>query len=156
VIVLTSIANAIITLVVFALIISIFLVASGHAPTPVAMAWFLIYCVALAAIVVGFSLATSVLFLRYRDLNQVWDVVIQAGFFIAPIVYPLDIIPERYHLLLYVWPPTPVIQFARAALVTGALPTPLGHLCLLADAATCLAVGVVLFRWLSPRAAEYV
>ena len=40
---------------------------------------------------------SSVLFLRYRDLNQVWDVVTQAGFFLAPIIYPLGIIPERFH-----------------------------------------------------------
>ena len=32
------------------------------------------------AIVVGFSLAASVLFLRYRDLNQVWELTLQAGF----------------------------------------------------------------------------
>ncbi|MCP4036181.1 MAG: hypothetical protein GY733_04535, partial [bacterium] len=34
-------------------------------------------------IAVGVSLGSSVLFLRYRDLNQVWEVVLQAGFFIA-------------------------------------------------------------------------
>ena len=36
---------------------------------------------ALTLLVLGFSLATSVLLLRYRDLNQVWDVITQAGFF---------------------------------------------------------------------------
>ena len=58
---------------------------------------FLCYCGALVAVVVGFSLGSSVLFLRYRDLNQVWDVVAQAGFFLAPIIFPLSIIPERFH-----------------------------------------------------------
>ena len=65
----------------------------------------------------GFSLATSVLFLGYRDLNQVWDVITQAGFFLAPIIYPLGIVPERFHIYFYLWPPTPVIEFSRAALV---------------------------------------
>ena len=59
------------------------------------------------------------LFLRYRDLNQVWDVVLQAGFFLAPIIYPLEILPERFHFYLYLWPPTPVIEFSRAVLVRG-------------------------------------
>ncbi len=63
------------------------------------------------------------LFLRYRDLNQVWEVVIQAGFFLAPIIYPLGILPERFHFYLYIWPPTPVIEFSRAVLVAGVLPT---------------------------------
>ena len=60
------------------------------------------------------------LFLRYRDLNQVWDVVTQAGFFVAPIIYPLGVIPERFHFYLYLWPPTPIIEFSRAVLVDGA------------------------------------
>ena len=41
------------------------------------------------------------LFLRYRDLNQVWDLMVQAGFFLAPIIYPLGILPEQFHIYLY-------------------------------------------------------
>jgi ABC-type polysaccharide/polyol phosphate export permease len=59
-----------------------------------------VYCAALVLIVAGFSLGASVLFLRYRDLNQVWDLATQAGCFVAPIGYPLDILPERLHVYL--------------------------------------------------------
>ena len=77
------------------------------------------YLLHFFAIVAGFSLAASVLFMRYRDLNQVWEVVTHAGFFVAPIIYPLDILPERVHVYLYVWPPTPIILFSRSVLVDG-------------------------------------
>jgi lipopolysaccharide transport system permease protein len=156
ILVITSISNAAITLAVFTLVITIFLTAAGHPPTPAALAAFGAYCAALMAIVVGFSLAASVLFLRYRDLNQFWDMALQAGFFLSPIIYPLDILPERFHFYLYIWPPTPVIEFSRAVLVAGTMPTTRGHLYLLGDAAFCLAVGMAIFWWLSPRAAEYV
>lgn len=156
VLVVTSISNAVITLAVFTVVIVVFLAVSRHPPTLVALAAFGAYCLAMAAIVIGFSLAASVLFLRYRDLNQVWDVVIQAGFFVAPIIYPLGILPERFHFYLYVWPPTPIIEFSRAALVAGVMPTARGHAYLAMDAAGCLLVGILVFRWLSPRAAEYV
>ena len=69
-------------------------------PSAAAVALFLLYVALFVLIVIGFSLATSILFLSYRDLNQVWDVVVQAGFFLAPVVYPLGIIPERYHAFL--------------------------------------------------------
>ena len=82
--------------------------------------------------------------------------MLQAGFFLAPIIYPLEILPERFHFFLYIWPPTPVIEFSRAALVAGVMPTTRGHLYLAGEAAFCLLVGVVTFRLLSPRAAEYV
>jgi lipopolysaccharide transport system permease protein len=156
ILVVTSIANATITLTVFLVVIALFLAATGHPPTLQAFGVFALYCVALLTMVVGFALAASVLFLRYRDLNQVWDLMLQAGFFIAPIIYPLGILPERFHFYLYVWPPTPVIEFSRAVLVAGSVPTLRGHVYLVIDAAVCLLLGVLIFRRLSPRAAEFV
>ena len=94
VLVLSSIANPLITLGVFGVVIVVFLTAAGQPPSPQVSP----FCRAVAALtllVLGFSLATSVLLLRYRDLNQVWDVITQAGFFVAPIIYPLGIVPER-------------------------------------------------------------
>lgn len=156
IIVVTSISNALITLGVFVVIILGMLAVSGRPPGMTAILLFLWYLLHFVAIVVGFSLASSVLFLRYRDLNQVWEVVIQAGFFVAPIVYPLNIIPERFHEYLYLWPPTPVIQFARAVLVTGAPPTATAHALLTLEAAAVLLIGIVVFRRYAPRAAEYL
>jgi homopolymeric O-antigen transport system permease protein len=156
ILVVTSIANALITLTVFVAIVSLFLAFTGRRPTPAAAGLFLSYCAALVAVVVGFSLGSSVLYLRYRDLNQVWDVVTQAGFFLAPIIFPLSIIPERFHFYFYLWPPTPVIQFSRAVLVNAAVPTATAHVYLALDAAIILVTGIVVFKVLAPRAAEYV
>jgi lipopolysaccharide transport system permease protein len=156
ILVITSISNAVITLVVFIAVICLFLVLAGHPPTAAALAAFAGYCMALVAIVAGFSLGASVLFLRYRDLNQVWDLIVQAGFFFAPIVYPLGVLPERVQMYLFVWPPTPIVEFSRAVLVGGTMPTVRAHLYLAAVTAVCLGGGIGIFRWLSPRAAEHV
>ena len=156
ILVVTSISNALITLVVFSGIILVFLSLAGHPPSIQGALLFLSYALALALIVVGFSLAASVLFLRYRDLNQVWDMAVQAGFFLAPIIYPLGILPERFHIYLYIWPPTPVIEFARAALVSQQMPTLTGHLYLSIVVAACLAIGVAVYRKFGTRAAEYL
>ena len=156
ILVVTSISNALITLVVFSLIIVAFLTFAGQPPSVQGTLLFLSYCVALALIVVGFSLAASVLFLRYRDLNQVWDMVVQAGFFLAPIIYPLAILPERFHIYLYVWPPTPVIEFARAALVSQQVPSLTGHMYLAGAVVVCMGVGVAIYRRFGTRAAEYL
>jgi len=154
--VVTSISNAVITLIVFVGIAALFLTLTGHRPTWSALALFAVYCVALTLIVVGFSLATSVLFLRYRDLNQVWDVALQTGFFLAPIVYPLSTLPHRFHIYLYLWPPTPVIQFSRALLVNGMTPSLRAHLCLIVLVVASLATGILIFRRYDVHAAEYV
>jgi lipopolysaccharide transport system permease protein len=156
VLVVTSISNAAITIAVFIAIILGFLIVLGRAPSVVLVLCFLGYVLAFVGIVIGFSLGASVLFLRYRDLNQVWDLLIQAGFFVAPIIYPLGILPESAHIYLYLWPPTPILEFSRDALVRGVLPSATAHAFLIAVVATSLGVGIALFRRYSPRAAEFM
>ena len=154
IIVVSSTSNAVITLGVFTIVILGFLAASGRAPSPGHFALFLVYLLHYFLMVVGFGLAASVLFLRYRDLNQVWEVVTQAGFFLAPIIYPLDILPERFHWYLYLWPPTLVIQFARMVLVQGEIPSLRAHALLAAATLGALAIGIFVYRRQAPRAAE--
>jgi lipopolysaccharide transport system permease protein len=156
ILVVASTANPLVTLAVSSFGLIAYLALAGRPPGLVAAGLYLLYLAHFVAIVVGFSLAASVLFVRYRDLNQVWEVISQAGFFVAPVIYPIGAIPERYHLLLYLWPPTPVMQFSRAALSGGPTPTAKAHLLLTALAAATLAIGIAVYRRLAPRAAEYL
>ena len=156
ILIVTSASNAVIALAVFSVVMTLFLTFFGEPPGGTAIALFAFYQLHFLLLVVGISLATSVLFLRYRDLNQVWEVVLQAGFFVAPIIYPLGLIPERAHALLYLWPPTPIIQFSRAVLIEGSLPTAKAHVLLSACTLGILALGIIFYRNLAPRAAEYL
>lgn len=156
ILVVTSVSNALITLVVFSVVVIVYLSVAGAPLTAGRVLLYLGYAVALVLVVVGFSLATSVLFLRYRDLNQVWEVMTQAGFFLAPIIYPLGILPEHLHGYLYLWAPTPVIEFSRDVLVRGVTPTLTGHAYLVAAVGLSLAIGAAIFRRYVPRAAEYL
>jgi len=67
VLVLASIANPLITLVVFSIVIVAFLTFAGAAPTALGVALFAAYGAALTLLVVGFSLAASVA--RYRPTD---------------------------------------------------------------------------------------
>ncbi len=154
IVVVTSASNAVITLALFSLVLVTFLIATGRAPTLGSVALYAVYQVLFFAMVAGFSLAASVLFMRYRDLNQVWEVVTHAGFFVAPIIYPLRILPERIHAYLYAWPPTPIILFSRSVLIDGRAPSPLAHVLLVAEALAILGAGALIYRARSPRVAE--
>jgi lipopolysaccharide transport system permease protein len=156
IVVVTACSNPLITLAVATTVILAFLSVTGRAPSTLESMLFISYVCALVLIVSGISLAGSVLFLKYRDLNQIWEVLIQAGFFIAPIVYPLRIIPERYHFYLYFWPPTPIIQFSRAVLVDHAVPSAKAHALLAGLTVAIVGIGTVIYRRYSPRAPEYL
>jgi lipopolysaccharide transport system permease protein len=156
IVVVTSISNAALTLLVFSLVIVAAITFAGRVPSALALGLYLWYLLHYALLVIGFSLGAAVLFLRYRDLNQMWEVVVQAGFFVAPIIYPLGIVPERFHFYFYLWPPTAIIQFTRAVLVEGTVPSLTAHLLLTLETLAALGAGIVIFRRFAPRAAEYV
>lgn len=156
IVVATSTANSIITLLVFTAAILLYLAWVGRFPTPLRLLLFFAYAIEMWIIVLGFSLAMSVLYLRYRDLTHLWDAISQAGFFVAPIVYPIQILPETLHPYLYLWPPTPVIEFARNVLIQETEPSLQANLLLLLATLSILATGMVVFRRHAPRAAEYL
>ena len=156
ILVVTSVSNPLITLLVFLVAIVSTSALTSRLPSVWAIGLVLLYLFQLCLIVVGFSLATSALFLRYRDLNQVWEVLLQAGFFVAPVVYPLSILPERVHFAIYCWPPTAVIQFVRSVLVLGVVPSLRAHAMLAAATVASLLVGSLLFRRFAPRSVEYL
>jgi ABC-type polysaccharide/polyol phosphate export permease len=156
IVVAASPSNSVTTLAAVSTVIGAFLAWEGRLPGPGSLALLGFYLLAYLVVVIGFSLGASVLFLRYRDLNQVWEVVLHAGFFIAPIIYPLDIMPERFHFWLYLWPPTPIIQNARAVLIDHLIPSPRAHLLLALQSIVILTAGSLVFRRYGSRAAEYL
>lgn len=67
----------------------------------------------------GLSFLLSALFVKYRDISYIWEVVIQAGFYATPILYPLTLITNvTYQKLLLLNPMAQTIQDARYAVVT--------------------------------------
>ena len=156
VVVVTAAANALVTVVVASSAILVFLAVTHGVPSVGRVLLFVGYLVLCLLIIIGISLGLSALFLRYRDLNQVWEVVLQAGFFVAPIVYPLDILPERLHVFLYLWPPTAIVEFSRAVLLGDGFPTLKAHALLLLMTAVILGAGIISFRRFAPRAVEHL
>jgi lipopolysaccharide transport system permease protein len=156
IVVVTSSANALLTLGVFTAAILAFLGLTGRMPSATSLLLYAVYLLVFVLLVTGVSLATSVLFLRYRDLNQIWDVVTQAGFFLTPIIWPIGAIPERFHFFLYLWPPTPYVDFARQILVADVPPSATATLYLLVETLLVLAAGILIHRRRAPRVAEYL
>jgi ABC-type polysaccharide/polyol phosphate export permease len=154
IVVAVSSVNAMIVLLVFMATVLIYLAASGSFPSPLRFGLFLFYVVQLWGIILGFSLAVSPLYLRYRDLNHIWDAVVQAGFFVAPILFTVQQLPAHIQPYLFLWPPTPVIVYSREVLIRGGIPSVGANLYLLAMTLLILGMGVLVFRRFSRGAAE--
>lgn len=67
----------------------------------------------------GLSLFLAAAFVRYRDIGYIWEVILQAGFYITPILYPISIITSlKLQKLLLLNPMAQAVQDARYSLVT--------------------------------------
>ncbi len=107
-------------------------------------------------IVYGVSLILASLYVYVRDLNQLWSVAIQLGFFLSPIVYQVTLVPSRYLGLYGLNPVTRVINLYRDIFLNNTIPGLYDFLYILGFAAAMLIVGSLVFGRLSRRFAEEV
>jgi len=105
-------------------------------------------------IVYGISLILASLYVYYRDLNQIWDVVLQVGFFLSPIVYPLSYIPAKYEFYYMLNPITRLIIMYRDILLYGTIPTISDFGIVIAFGLMLFFIGTLLFKKQSRRFAE--
>ncbi len=75
----------------------------------------------LIALTAAFFLSTA--FVRYRDVSYIWEVIIQAAFYVTPILYPLTRIPHTFAKIMILNPFAQVIQDSRYVLITHATET---------------------------------
>lgn len=68
----------------------------------------------------GLAFALSALFVKFRDVAYIWEVITQAAFYATPILYPLSLVPVAAQKYLLLNPAAQVIQDARHALITPA------------------------------------
>jgi lipopolysaccharide transport system permease protein len=70
----------------------------------------------------GLSLLLSSLYVYFRDIKFIWQVALQAGFFVSPIIYQMDMIPENIRWIVSLNPMVPILNTAHDAVLYGILP----------------------------------
>jgi ABC-2 type transport system permease protein len=118
IIVLSSSITALINLFLNLLIVFVFLLINGVDITiSILLLPFALFQLYLFSLGVSLILATA--FVKYRDVSHIWDVVLQALFYLTPILYPLSIITRTsFQKILLISPIASTIQNARYATVT--------------------------------------
>ena len=83
--------------------------------------------VALAVVCAALTMLLSMMFVRYRDVQPIWEVVLTAGFYASPIFYPVQVITgdhaELIVKLLMFNPFAALLQQARHALIDPSHPS---------------------------------
>ncbi|TSA24598.1 ABC transporter permease [bacterium] len=109
----------------------------------------LIFCLSL-----GISFGLSAFYIKFRDLNEIWTVLLQAGFFLAPVIYPISLIPEKYLKFYMLNPLSRIITESRDSLISHSFPTFPTFLKTLIICISILLIGYILFKIREPYMAE--
>jgi len=80
----------------------------------------LIFNIFILVLGVGILLATVNIYLR--DIEHLWDIVILAGFWLTPIIYPKEALLEKFYFLAYINPMAGIVINIRETVLYGRQP----------------------------------
>ena len=116
----------------------------------------------LVVLATGVTMLTSALFVRYRDVEPIWEVALQILFYASPILYVVTLLPDEYeNEMVALNPIATVLTQMRHALIDADAPTAVDVLggwpqlaIPLAIVAAIFVLGLWVFHRETPRIAE--
>lgn len=147
----TALLMTLLEFVVFAIFMLVFNVIPG-----ITIIYFPFVLFVEFLLLLGLSFGLAALNVYYRDVQYIWAVVLQAGFFAAPIIYPLSIIPEKYVWIIMLNPMTRIIDMLRGSVIYSTPPVPGDAVFIMAVALGILVAGYLIFLKLEPGLAEEI
>ena len=105
-------------------------------------------------LVFGIALPLSVLNVKFKDTEFIWGVVASAGFFLTPIFYQFDMLPEMIQNVLQFSPMVQIVTMAHHVVLYGTLPSVNTILYAVGSISVITVVGYLIFRKYQTRIAE--
>jgi ABC-2 type transport system permease protein len=162
VVVLAVLFSALINLVLNFVVIGVFMGVDRVSISPNIL-WAIPLLVELLVVALAFAFMLSALFVKLRDLSYIWEVILQAAFYAAPIFYPIIMVPAEYAKWMLLNPIAQIVQDLRHVIITPETPiitdywqNPAIRLVPIAIVLAVAAFSVYYFRKNSRRFAEEV
>ncbi|MFU8766544.1 MAG: ABC transporter permease [Candidatus Methanoperedens sp.] len=150
----TSITALLMTLLEF-IVFGIFMLVFNVAPG-MTIIYFPVVLFVEFLLILGLSFGLAALNVYYRDVQYIWGVILQAGFFAAPIIYPISIIPEKYVWIIMLNPMTRIIDTLRGSVIYSTSPVLGDGMFIVIAALGIFVVGYSIFLRLEPGFAEEI
>ncbi len=122
IVVVSATSTAVINVLINLCVVVVFTLINGVMPS---LSWLMIVPLLLELYVfaLGISLLLSSINIKYRDVGNIWDVLMQAMFYAVPIIYPLSMVTDTSILIgkiMMLNPVAQIIQDLRENLITNA------------------------------------
>ncbi|MFY9228223.1 MAG: ABC transporter permease [Candidatus Microsaccharimonas sp.] len=118
-VVVASSVSALINLCLSMIVVVIFAIFNGVFPS---VWWLLIPLVIfeLYIFALGIAFGLSALYVKFRDITYIWEVLLQAGFYASMVLIPIQVVPEYLRQWFFFNPIVQILQDARALLISTA------------------------------------
>ncbi len=134
-------------------VLGIFMIILGYVPPITILLLPLVFLLSFI-LVVGISLPLSVLNVKYRDIEFIWGVIIHAGFFLTPIFYRFDMLPEYLQQILQFVPTVQILTMAHHLTLYGEIPSVTTILYSIFVTFVIFGIGYLIFRKLQAKIVE--
>jgi len=115
-----------------------------------------VYIALAFVLMASIGLATSVLNVIYRDVSYLVNTALLILYWLTPLVYPLDVIPEPYRMLLQANPIAGILNSLRRAIMHGEAPSALGWAGMVLPTALAMVIGWRIYRHYEHMVLDYV
>ena len=106
--------NALINLMINLVIVLLFAIINGVDISPYAfLVPFLL--IELFVLALGVSLILATLFVKFRDIGPIWEVCLQAGMYMSPIIYPITFVSKSHPFIAKIMMLNPIAQIIQDA-----------------------------------------
>lgn len=145
IVVISSCLTAFIMMLFEFIAFSVFMVAFHFVPSTTIL-FLPLLLIDLFILSVGISLFLSVFTVYFRDVRFIWQVLLQAGIFVNPIIYRLDMFPNNIRSILELNPLVSILNAAHDVVLYGTLPTLKSSLYIIVTTAAVFIIGYIVFR----------
>jgi ABC-2 type transport system permease protein len=149
---LSMIAANLVNFLLSSLILVVYLQIAGLPLGPIY--WLPVILLTQLALCLGVSLFLAAMNVFFRDTEHLVSVLMLAWFFLTPVIYTVEWIPERYRALAFLNPMTGIVTGYRNVLMSGPAGPPLLMLMSFGIAWAMLVLGLAVFQKLQLRFAE--
>jgi lipopolysaccharide transport system permease protein len=120
-----------------------------------ALLWVPLLIIAFALLLVGITLATSAMTIVYRDVAYIADTGMGFLYWLTPVLYSSDMLPEPYGELQRLNPFAAILEAMRSAIMLGVAPSLTTWTTILVSISIVLAISWVIFKHYEPYVADY-
>jgi ABC-type polysaccharide/polyol phosphate export permease len=140
----------------FSVLILMFFLAFYHVPMTIMVLWIPLIFLIQLLLTTGISLMLAAFNLFYRDIQYLLTLVIMVWMYLTPIMYPIEIIPERFRFIMSLNPMAVIVNAYRQVIIGGGAPNTQSLAIGFFISVFIFIIGFMIFKKLEGQFADYV